>query len=357
MIPRGQIHSSGPRLAAYLVAGKDGEEAELIEVRGVLPGLTIHEAFADMQAIAEDHTQAEKPFFHAHIRLPDNERLSREQWLKVADRMEKTLGFKGHLRAVAFHNHAERGAHMHIAWCRLDPETLKVRDPGLFAVKMIEEARKLEVEFGLRQLDSSPNPDRLTKRAKDGEFEQARRLETNIDAIRNGIRGAWDSSDGGPALQAALAERRWILAQGDRRDFVVVDERGGEHALGKRMVGVTAGEVRKRLGGEDFKRTLPTVEEAKDLQRHRQQEQEQERERQGRSAADRGLRPEPGRKRSGTDAGRTQVATTDGGMVAQQREAMRMLTREERLAQLQAQQRAAERSRGRGRGRERERER
>ncbi|HOU24998.1 MAG TPA: FAD-dependent oxidoreductase, partial [Anaerolineae bacterium] len=47
MIARGQIHSSGPKLAAYLTTGKEGERAELVELRGVLAE-DIRGAFADL---------------------------------------------------------------------------------------------------------------------------------------------------------------------------------------------------------------------------------------------------------------------------------------------------------------------
>lgn len=342
MIARGQIHSSGPKLAAYLTAGKEGERAELVELRGVLAE-DIRGAFADLQNIAA-LTKAEKPFFHAHIRLPDDERLTREQWLIVADRMEKALGFAGQARAVAFHRSDTHGDHLHVAWNRIDLDTMKAIDPGLFALKMRDEARKLEVEFGLRQLSNEPRRDRLTKAPKQGEFEQAQRLDTDLDAIRNGIRQAWNASDNGPSLAAALEQQGMILARGDRRDFVVIDAAGGEHALGKRVCGVTAGEVRQRLGGEAFKRGLPSVAEARAMQREREEERARERgehEQQGEGGA---VQPAPQRqeseedearrKQSGKEApGRVTVATPDGGLVAQQREAMRELAKRQWLEQ------------------------
>lgn len=339
MIARGQIHSSGPKLAAYLTTGKEGERAELVELRGVAAE-DIRGAFADLQNIAAALTQAEKPFFHAHIRLPDDERLTREQWLLVADRMEKALGFQGQARAVAFHRSDAHGDHLHVAWSRIDLDTMKAIDPGLFALKMRDEARKLEAELGLRRLSNEPRRDRLTKAAKQGEFEQAKRLDTDLDAIRNGIRQAWDGSDNGPRLAAALEQQGLILARGDRRDFVVIDAAGGEHALGKRVCGVTAGEVKQRLGGEAFKRGLPSVAEARATQRAREEERERgDPDRQGEGGA---MSPAPQRhdseedearrKQGGKEApGRATVATPDGGMVAQQREAMRQLTQRRRL--------------------------
>jgi hypothetical protein len=51
------------------------------------------------------------------------------------------------------------------------------------------------------------------------------------------------------------------LARGDRRDFVVVDYKGGVHALSKRITGVPARQTRDRLADLDRVKR-PSVEEA-----------------------------------------------------------------------------------------------
>src|SRR5262249_51558293 len=78
----------------------------------------------------------------------------------------------------------------------------------------------------------------------------------------------WDRSDNGKSFAAALEEKGYILARGDRRDFVVVDQAGGEHALGKRITGATAAVTRERLA-DLAQRNLPSVDEAKELQADR----------------------------------------------------------------------------------------
>jgi len=55
-----------------------------------------------------------------------------------------------------------------------------------------------------------------------------------------------------------------LLAQGERRDFLVIDGAGGMHALGKRILGISAAGIRARfadLAPED----LPTVEQARSI--------------------------------------------------------------------------------------------
>ncbi len=54
------------------------------------------------------------------------------------------------------------------------------------------------------------------------------------------------------------------LAQGDRRGFVVIDDRGGLHVLSKRILDVPAAKIRARLSDLD-RDHLPTVEQAREF--------------------------------------------------------------------------------------------
>ena len=74
-------------------------------------------------------------------------------------------------------------------------------------------------------------------------------------------------------LTRALAFEGLLLAQGDRRDYVVIDPQGGMHALGKRILGVSAKETREKLS-DLVREHLPTVEQVRahlaEQQRNRQ---------------------------------------------------------------------------------------
>jgi Relaxase/Mobilisation nuclease domain len=264
MIAKGNLHGAGARLARYLVTGKKGERAELAELRG-FASTDIGAAFLDVEIQAQG-TQAEKPFFHAYVRLAAGEALGRKQWRYVADRIEKQLGFAGQPRAVAFHHLPAGGeTHMHIAWSRIDLEAMRALDPGLFKLKLKEISRVLEDELGLMRVSSDRAPDNRTLAPGRNEFEQARRLGTDLKAIRNTIRECWEQSDSGKSFAAALDARGLILARGDKRDFVVIDHAGGDHALSKRITGAPAAEIRARLADID-RRQLPSVDQAKIMQ-------------------------------------------------------------------------------------------
>jgi hypothetical protein len=263
MIAKGNLHGDGAKLAAYLVTGKEGELAELIEMRG-FPTDNIRDAFLAAQIGAEALTKSTRPFFHTYVRLLDGESLNREQWQHVADRIEKQLGFDDQPRALAFHHLPDGATHLHIAWSRVDIEHECAIDPGLYKLKLKEISRELERDLGLTRVKNERDPEQKTLAPGRNEFEQARRLGTDLKAIREDIRDCWERSDNGKSFEAALAERGYVLARGDKRDFVVVDHAGGDHALGKRITGATAAETRARLADID-RAQLPSVEAAKEL--------------------------------------------------------------------------------------------
>ena len=265
MIAKGNLHGDGAKLAAYLVTGKEDERAELVELRG-LGADNIRDGFANVSLWAEA-TRCEKPFFHCYVRLPEGEALERFQWRQVADRIEHQLGFDGQGRAVAFH-HGPEGTHLHIAWSRIDLEHERAIDPGLFKLKLKEISRELEKEFGLTRIRNERDPGQKTLAPGRNEFEQSRRLGTDLKAIRETIRACWERADTGRGFEAALAEHGYVLARGDKRDFVVIDPAGGDHALGKRITGVTAAETRAKLADIN-KQHLPSVDQAKAVQAER----------------------------------------------------------------------------------------
>ena len=61
MIVKGNLHANGQKLAAYLITGKMGERAELVELRGFASS-DIRAAFIGVHTHAAA-TQCTKPFF------------------------------------------------------------------------------------------------------------------------------------------------------------------------------------------------------------------------------------------------------------------------------------------------------
>src|SRR3954452_24185482 len=215
MVVKGNLHADGQKLAAYLITGKKGERAELIELRGFASS-DIHAAFIDVHIQAAEATQCEKPFFHSYVRLPEDEELFREQWKHAADRIEKQLGFEGQGRAIAFHHQPGGNTHMHIAWSRIDLEQRRARDPGLYKNKLKEIARQLECELGLTRISSERPAGHKTRAPGRKEFEQARRLGTDIAEIREAIRACWDTADNSRSWTSPLGLEGLLTNPGTR---------------------------------------------------------------------------------------------------------------------------------------------
>ncbi len=260
MIAKGTFHNNGNKLAAYLITGKEGERAELWKMRGFASG-DIREAFRSVDQMA-DGTRCTQPFFHVQVRNPEGEEVTRAQWERIANRIESKLGLTGQPRAIAFHTNEKTGhEHMHVAWSRIDPDTLKARPVRFFKLRLKEVSRELEKELGLTRVKNEREGP-LKYAPTRAQEEQARRLGVDIHEVRNTIRHCWGRSDCGRSFEAALAHEGLTLAQGDRRGFVVIDDRGGLHVLSKRILDVPAAKIRDRLSDLD-RDQLPTVEQAR----------------------------------------------------------------------------------------------
>ncbi|MEM9205347.1 MAG: hypothetical protein AAGA88_03390 [Pseudomonadota bacterium] len=99
------------------------------------------------------------------------------------------------------------------------------------------------------------NPFNFTR----AEWQQAKRIGQDAKALKAMFAETWATSDNASSLQAALAERGYLLAKGDRRGVVAVDYRGEVYAL-SRWSGVKARDVKSRFGKEP---DLPAVADVK----------------------------------------------------------------------------------------------
>ena len=278
MIAKGNLHAHGPKLAAYLVTGKPGERAELALMEGFAAS-DLRDAFRDVEIMAAG-TNAKAPFFHLYTRFPRGEIQdtpeSRALCLEIARRQVKALGYGGQPYAVSFQTDRKSGElHMHIGISRIARSTdgqLFAIDPGLYKNRLKELSRSLEKEFALKEISSERKPGNRARAAKQNEFEESRRLKTNIDAIRNAILERFEQSDSGRAFNPAMQAQGYELTNGDRRNcFVVIDQAGGYHALNKALTGKTLAEIEARLS--DLDRSL--LRGATVVSREREQQQHQ----------------------------------------------------------------------------------
>ena len=260
MIAKGNTHDNGARLARYITKGKEGELAELWELRGFALR-DISDAFRSVHVTAAIG-QCRQPFFHVQVRNPEGETLTRVQWNVAIDKIEMMMGLAGQPRAVAAHTDLKtRHEHIHIAWSRIDPDTLIARPLPFFKLRLKKASRELETLFGLTPVPNR-RQDRIAYAPKRSEEQQSRRLGVVIHDVRAVIKTCFENADCGRGFQCALDAQGLLLARGERRDFIVLDHEGGMHAVGKRILGISAAEIRTRLA-DLIADHLPTVDEAR----------------------------------------------------------------------------------------------
>ena len=265
MIVKGNIRTNGSSLGSYLLSEgrfeKNKEKNERIEVweaNGFEQGDRIQDILADFEHSAAG-TQCEKPLFHVQIRAGKDEQLTRDQFLESVNRLEEKLELTGHERVIVAHT-LEGQEHLHVVWNRIDHEQEKGAELHYYKHKCTDLARELEKEFGLRELSSEKQKSKLSR----DEEQQVIRPDQKPQEVKAAVRECWEQSDSGKAFVNALDERGYLLAAGDRRDYVIVDELGGTYSPA-RLTGSKAAEVRKRLSDID-REALPSVAEAKEMQ-------------------------------------------------------------------------------------------
>jgi Ti-type conjugative transfer relaxase TraA len=267
MIIKGRARTNPKDLAAHLLRSDENEQVKVIELRDVA-GSNLHDALCEMDAL-KMATRAEKGLYHAMINTRADERLSDEQWRQAVDALEARLGFSGQPRAVV--KHVKEGReHWHVVWSRTDLEKAKAIPVSHNYRAHEEVARALELAFGHARVEGAhvgredrARPDRTPY---PWEVQQQARTKISIKEIEAAVKAAWEQADGAKAFQNALEHRGLILAQGDKRSFVVVDSAGGVHSLARRLKTVKAADLRAQLSTLE---TLPTVHEARELQKQR----------------------------------------------------------------------------------------
>jgi hypothetical protein len=266
MIIIGKSRARAGQLGNYLSTEGENERVELIEIKGTV-ARDVRGAIAEMDAYAAG-TQCEKPLYHAMINPEPPNRLTPEQRAEAVDALERKLGLGGHARVVVVHDKKDR-EHIHVVWSRIDLERMRAVSDSHNYRKHEEVARDLERRFGHDRVqgahherDGVERPDRTPSRA---ELRQEDRTGLTGREVRAEVTAAFQASDGAEAFRSALEDKGYLLAQGDRRDFVIVDRAGGIHSLARRIDGIRAADLREFMAPIDRDR-LPSAEEARDVQ-------------------------------------------------------------------------------------------
>lgn len=264
MILKGSARGGGSDLALHLMNAFDNERVEVGQVRGTVAE-DLHGAFGEYEAIAAG-TRCKRPLYSLSIN--PSEPLSRERYLAAIDRIEKGLGLAGQPRAVVFHVKNGR-EHCHVVWSRVDAKTMKAVHLSHDRMKLRSLSRELAREFGLK-LPEGLERDKGEQRGQQKDMTLAEKRQAEQTGIapekrRKEITQAWQASDSAEAFRAALSQKGYMLARGDKRGLVVIDRYGHVHSLARQIEGVKTRELKAKLA--PIADQLPTVDQARVLQR------------------------------------------------------------------------------------------
>jgi len=312
MILKGNQRGGGQQLAVHLQNSFDNERVEVAEIRGSV-AQDLSGAFAEWNAQARG-TKAKKYLYSLSLN-PDQaqRRLTREEYLDLLDRTERSLKLVGQPRAVVFHEKKDKDGvvreHAHAVWSRIDTEKMTAVQIAHDRLKLRTVAREFARDHGLELPDGlkkDGKKDRFNERAKQENLAERQQKERNgisKEQRMADIATCWRETGNAAAFVQALESKGYFIARGDQRAFVVVDLHGEVHSLSRQLSGVAKSkELKERLASLPLDK-LPDIagaqeqakkkiEQAKELeqqeaarakeqqQNERRREQQAERERQ-----------------------------------------------------------------------------
>ena len=112
-------------------------------------------------------------------------------------------------------------------------------------------------------------PDFPRAKLTQDEWQQGERAKIDPAARKDQITALRQTCDTGQAFKTALEEQGYLLAKGDRRDFVIVDQAGSILSLGRQIRDIKPADLRAFMKDVD-RESLPTATEAKEFQKQRQ---------------------------------------------------------------------------------------
>lgn len=257
MILNGNERSGAQRLAQHLMNTKDNEHVELHDLRGFVAS-DLHGALQESAAIAKG-TRCQKHLFSLSLNPPEHADVPVEVFEAAIDKIERQLGLEGQPRAIVFHEKEGR-RHAHAVWSKIDGDKMKAINLSFYKRELTNISKQLYLEQGWQMPNGlrdhrQRDPLKFTLE----EWQQAKRTGLDTKQTKALIRECWNGSDSGQSFEAALREKGYWLAQGDRRGFVAVDWRGEVYSL-SRMTGTKTKELKARIGDP---KDLLSVDEAR----------------------------------------------------------------------------------------------
>lgn len=269
MIIKGKSRAGPSQLARHLGRTDTNERVAVLQLDSAG---TPEQAFRDWQTYTLA-TRGKLGLYHVNIDPDAKYAMTPDQWMRAVDILEEELGLQGQPRAIVMHEKHGR-EHIHVVWARADMETMRLRSDSNNYLAHERASLRMEQEFGHEHVpgkhakrDREKQPEFPRSEVSHNEWQQAERQNPDVGGIGHRDRKAqvtalYEASDSGPAFKAALEDAGYVLARGDRRDFVILDSDAKVHSLGRQLPGIKAAELRAFMAEVD-PAALPSVTEAR----------------------------------------------------------------------------------------------
>lgn len=257
MILKASQRARYSELAKHLLNGEDNEHVTVHEIRGFVAE-TLLEALREAYAVSRG-TRCSKYLFSLSLSPPPDADVSIEEFEAAIEEVEKKLGLVGQPRIIVFHEKYGR-RHCHTVWSRIQADKLIAVHMSHFKYKLMEVSRGLFLKYGWKiPKGMEKGQKREALHLSREEHRQAVRLSEDPTALKTMFKETWERSDSKQTFAAALQERGFLLARGDKRGFVALDVKGGIYSL-TRWLDIGTRDLKARLGKPE---ELPAIEQAK----------------------------------------------------------------------------------------------
>jgi MobA/VirD2-like, nuclease domain len=267
VILKGSARRGALDLALHLNNQIDNERVVVGGLKGAASD-NIYEAFREWEVIA-DNTNCKKGFYSLSINPDKSQRnWSEKEWQYAIALIESKLGLSGQPRAIIFHekigaSDGELRKHCHVVWSRIDGRELRAIHMSNDHYHLRTCTKELAKTFDL-QIYYKTGKDRIEARKQGYDLATSQGKNRDVDSVevrKNTITKLWHEHSDKKVFAVTMSEQGYIIAQGSRRSFVVVDKDNQIHSLARQINGVKTKQVKVRLG---IPESYPSIEEAKE---------------------------------------------------------------------------------------------
>ncbi len=249
MILKASQRGGGKQLGLHLMNSHDNEHVEIHEVRGFVSDDVVgamKEAYATSQG-----TKCRQFLFSVSLNPPQDANVDIASFESAIDRIEERNNLSNQPRMIVFHEKEGR-RHAHAVWSRIDADTMTARNLPFFKERLQELSKELYREHDWKMPRGFVNKDERDPRNFTlDQWQEAKRMGRNAKDLKQDIQDAWAISDNKASFEAALQEKGFMLARGDKRGYVAVNMMDKQVLSLSRYSGKKPKELEARLGEAD----------------------------------------------------------------------------------------------------------